>query len=171
MLNGLEKGNQLRTEGWLSDNQKIATTMKEALQRAEDNLKLRSEVADFNRQSINTTNREKAQLEATRLKSNWSSWDEFLKGIESDWKTKIDENNQFSKQFQVKVGTDAAQKWYSQVMSKLEADKKAWEADTKNDGKDYYDNNPASKLFSTLANYRYKAMINELMAKAYNQSY
>jgi hypothetical protein len=43
----------------------------------------RSEVANFNRASMNQTNREKAQLEATRLKSNWQSIDNFLQGVES----------------------------------------------------------------------------------------
>lgn len=52
----------------------------------------RSDVANFNRASINQTNRERAQLEATRVNKNWRSWDNFLGGIEQRVRQRADEN-------------------------------------------------------------------------------
>ena len=73
----------LEYQGFLADDKEIKRTQEAALARQEDNMARRSDVANFNRASMNQTNREKAQLEATRLKSNWQSIDNFLQGIES----------------------------------------------------------------------------------------
>lgn len=73
----------LEYQGFLADDKEIKRTQEAALARQEDNMARRSEVSNFNRASINQTNREKAQLEATRLRHNWQSVDNFLQGIES----------------------------------------------------------------------------------------
>lgn len=73
----------LEQSGFLADDKAIEQSKQAALGRQEDNMARRSDVANFNRASINQTNREKSQLEATRLKSNWQSIDNFLQGVES----------------------------------------------------------------------------------------
>ena len=92
MLEGQMQANKLQTEGFLADDQEIKRTKAEALARQEDNMARRSEVANFNRASINQTNRERARLEATRVNKNWRSWDNFLGGIESRMRQRYDED-------------------------------------------------------------------------------
>lgn len=94
MLEGHRQANDLQTQGFLADDQEIKRTQAEALARQEDNMARRSEVTNFNRASINQTNREKAQLEATRVNKNWRSWDNFLEGIGTQLRTRADENRQ-----------------------------------------------------------------------------
>ena len=81
----------LEYQGFLADNNEIKRTQEAALARQEDNMARRSEVANFNRASMNQTNREKAQLEATRLKRNWQSVDNFLQGVEGRLRTNLAE--------------------------------------------------------------------------------
>lgn len=76
----------LQYQGFLADDKEILRTKQEALKRQEDNIARRTDTANFNRASINQANRELAQVEAGRLKSNWQSRDNFLSGIESDLK-------------------------------------------------------------------------------------
>lgn len=81
-------------QGFLADNNEIRRTREAALARQEDNMARRSEVANFDRASINQTNRERAELAATRLRRNWQSVDNFLQGVESRLRGKIAENQQ-----------------------------------------------------------------------------
>ena len=76
----------LQYQGFLADDKEILRTKQEALKRQEDNIARRTDIANFNRASINQTNRELAQIEAGRLKSNWHSRDNFLSGVEADLK-------------------------------------------------------------------------------------
>lgn len=76
----------LQYQGFLADDKEILRTKQEALKRQEDNIARRTDTANFNRASINQANRELAQIEAGRLKSNWQSRDNFLSGIEADLK-------------------------------------------------------------------------------------
>ncbi len=76
----------LQYQGFLADDKEILRTKQEALKRQEDNTARRTDTANFNRASINQANRELAQIEAGRLKSNWQSRDNFLSGIEADLK-------------------------------------------------------------------------------------
>lgn len=91
MLDANRQATALQTQADAADNQEIKRTAAEALTRVEDNMARRSEVANFNRASMNQTNRERAQLEASRLKSNWQSWDNYLQGIESRFRQKQQE--------------------------------------------------------------------------------
>lgn len=129
MLEGQRQANQLQTEGFLADDQEIRRTKAEALARQEDNMARRSEVANFNRASINQTNRERAQLEATRLKSNWQSWDNFLAGLETRWRTRLDENRERANNFYDKLATSQAEDWYNQVMEPADRAYAAWQKD------------------------------------------
>lgn len=127
MLEGQRQANQLQTEGFLADDQEIRRTQAEALTRQEDNMARRSEVANFNRASINQTNRERAQLEATRLKSNWQSWDNFLQGFESRIRTRAYENRERANNFYDKLATNQAENWYNTVMEPADRTYAAWQ--------------------------------------------
>lgn len=126
MLEGQKYANQLQTEGFLADDQEIKRTKAEALARTEDNMARRSEVANFNRASINQTNREKAQLKASQIKSNWQSWDNFLSGIESRWLQRAEENRALSNQFREQIAMDNATRWYNRVMEDANKAKDEW---------------------------------------------
>lgn len=127
MLEGQRQANQLQAEGFLADDQEIRRTQAEALARQEDNMARRSEVANFNRASINQTNRERAQLEATRLKSNWQSWDNFLQGFESRIRTRMDENRERANNFYDKLSASQAEEWYNTVMEPADRAYAAWQ--------------------------------------------
>lgn len=129
MLEGQRQANQLQAEGFLADDQEIRRTKAEALARQEDNMARRSEVANFNRTSINQTNRERAQLEATRLKSNWQSWDNFLQGFESRIRARADENRERANNFYDKLSTNQAEEWYNTAMSPADRAYTAWQKD------------------------------------------
>ncbi len=85
-LDANRQATDLQYQGFLADDKEILRTKQEALKRQEDNIARRTDTANFNRASINQANRELAQIEAGRLKSNWQSRDNFLSGIESDLK-------------------------------------------------------------------------------------
>lgn len=127
MLEGQRQANQLQAEGFLADDQEIRRTQAEALARQEDNMARRSEVANFNRASINQTNRERAQLEATRLKSNWQSWDNFLQGFESRIRTRMDKNRERANNFYDKLSASQAEEWYNTVMEPADRAYAAWQ--------------------------------------------
>lgn len=85
-LDANRQATDLQYQGFLADDKEILRTKQEALKRQEDNIARRTDTANFNRASINQSNRELAQIEAGRLKSNWQSRDNFLSGIEADLK-------------------------------------------------------------------------------------
>lgn len=91
-LDANRQARDLEYQGFLADDKEIKRTQAEALARQEDNMARRSEVANFNRASINQTNREIDQLEATRLKQNWQSVDNYLKGVEDRFRITLAEN-------------------------------------------------------------------------------
>lgn len=91
-LEANRQATELQYQGFLADDKEILRTMQEAKKRQEDNIARRSDVANFNRASINQTNRELAQIEAERRKSNWQSIDNFTSGIESDLKEQANYN-------------------------------------------------------------------------------
>lgn len=122
MLEGQRHANQLQTEGFLMDDQEIKRTQAEALARQEDNMARRSDVANFNRASINQTNRERAQLKASRIKSDWQSWDNFLQGVESRLRLRNEENRARVNDFYDRIEATQAEKWYNDVMEKANAE-------------------------------------------------
>lgn len=85
-LDANRQATDLQYQGFLADDKEILRTKQEALKRQEDNIARRTDTANFNRASINQANRELAQIEAGKLKSNWQSRDNFLSGIEADLK-------------------------------------------------------------------------------------
>lgn len=93
-LDANRQATDLERQGFLADDAEIKRTKVESLKRAEDNIARRTDIANFNRASINQTNRELAQLEGTRLKQNWQSIDNFLQGIEGRMRNRQDINKQ-----------------------------------------------------------------------------
>lgn len=88
-LDANRQARDLEYQGFLADDKEIKRAQIEALARQEDNMARRSDVANFNRASINQTNRERSQLEATRLKQNWQSLDNYLQSLESRLRTNL----------------------------------------------------------------------------------
>lgn len=97
-LDANRQATDLQYQGFLADDKEILRTKQEALKRQEDNIARRTDTANFNRASINQANREIAQIEAGRLKSNWQSRDNFLSGIESDLKEQATYNKLLKRQ-------------------------------------------------------------------------
>lgn len=109
-LDANRQARELEHQGFLADDQEIRRTKAEALTRQEDNMARRSEVSNFNRASINQTNREKSQLEATRLKSNWQSIDNFLQGVESRLRYNTENRKNLSQQVALSEVSDEYQR-------------------------------------------------------------
>lgn len=109
-LDANRQARELEHQGFLADDQEIRRTKAEALTRQEDNMARRSEVSNFNRASINQTNREKSQLEATRLKSNWQSIDNFLQGVESRLRYDAENRRSLSQQVALSEAQDEYQR-------------------------------------------------------------
>lgn len=126
MLEGQRHANQLQAEGFLMDDQEIKRTQGEALMRQEDNMARRSDVANFNRASINQTNRERAQLKATRINRDWQSWDNFLQGIESRMRLRNEENRTKVNDFYDRLDAEQAESWYNTVMEPANRELDAW---------------------------------------------
>lgn len=173
MLEGQRQANQLQAEGFLADDQEIRRTQAEALARQEDNMARRSEVANFNRASINQTNRERAQLKATRLKSNWQSWDNFLQGVESRIRTRMDENKERTNNFYDKLSADQAEEWYSTVTEPARADLLAWSKSDEGRNADYTEWKDWDRYQKHMkeARARANAMIYQGMADRYGWHY
>lgn len=135
MLDGQRQANELQYQGFLADDREVQRTKGEALARTEDNMARRSDIRNFNHASINQTNRERAQLEATRLKSNWQSRDNFLSGVEQRMRTKIEENRYNKNAFELGLAEDQANDLLTQA-GKINQDAyERWLAYTDKDGK------------------------------------
>lgn len=126
-------------QGFLADDKEILRTQQEALKRQEDNAARRSAVANFNRESINKTNREIADLEATRLKSNWQSTDNYLAGIEQRLRANYETNKARRQQFAMQTAQDDINNQYEDALLKSQQDFYKWSIDPANTGKSPYE--------------------------------
>lgn len=113
MLDANRQANDLQYQKFLANDREILRTQQEALKRQEDNTARKSQVTNADRASINATNREIAQLEATRLNRNWQSWDNYLQGVEDKFNTR-----RALRQNDAKEALAAA---YQDAVSKLDA--------------------------------------------------
>ena len=118
----------LEYQGFLADDKEIKRTQEAALARQEDNMARRSEVSNFNRASINQTNREKAQLEATRLRRNWQSVDNFLQGIESRLRTRLETDRERRNNFRLQTGVSDVETRYQDAIQGIIDDARNWQA-------------------------------------------
>lgn len=127
-LDADRQARDLEYQGFLADNNEIKRTREAALARQEDNMARRSEVANFNRASINQTGREKAQLQATNLKKNWESVDNFLQGIEGRLRTKRLEDTERRNNFRLQTSVSNIDSKYQDLTKQATNDVSAWMA-------------------------------------------
>lgn len=106
---------QLEAEGFLADDAEILRTKQEALKRQEDNKARRVQTANDNMTSIMQAIREKAQVEALRLKQNFDSTNNFLADIE----TRIRNNNEEKRQLAQNAALQGASSEYQQAYQNL----------------------------------------------------
>ncbi len=109
MLEGQRSANDLQYQGFLADDKEIKRTQAEALQRQEGNIARRSALANENRDAIIANNQAVAQLEASRIKQNWNSVDNYLKGIEGRMRQRLTENRDRRNQFLMQTGQFSSQ--------------------------------------------------------------
>ena len=107
-----DKAMEQQYQGFLADNNRIIQRNDLKLQAIWDNMARRSAVANDNRASINQTNREKAQLEAARLKLNNESWNNFMKEMSN----RIRANNEQLASLRRYTSQQAAATQYEQTL-------------------------------------------------------
>ena len=129
MLEGYDGANKLQQEGYLLDNQEIKRTQGEALKRREDNIARRTAGANKNREAIIKNNQALAQLEASRLKMNWGSLDDYLKELitnikqedldnKSRWQSLYLNNTEFAADLERQKNLQNVQQAYRTWLSK-----------------------------------------------------
>lgn len=128
ILDANRQASDLEHQGFLADDKEILRTRQEALKRQEDNIARRSATANENRLSINKTNREKAELEATRLKSNWQSRDNFLQGIEGRLRSKFERDKERRNNFKLQTALSDINQQYQDVVRNANAVVEKWKA-------------------------------------------
>ncbi len=126
MLEGQRLANNLQYQGFLADDREIRRTQAEALQRQENNTQRRTEIANKNREAIITNNQNIAQLEAARIKQNWNSIDNYLRGVEGRVIQSLTENRNRRNQFDLQVSNDEAEAWGRQAMQQLYNQFESW---------------------------------------------
>ena len=109
MLEGQRHANDLQYQGFIADDREIKRTQAEALKRQEDNIARRSKLANDNMDAIIENNQILAQLEASRLKQNWTSIDNYLQGVENSTRQRIAENRKRRNQFALQAGQLSAE--------------------------------------------------------------
>lgn len=142
-LDANRQATDLERQGFLADNAEIKRTKAEALRRQEDNIARRSEVANFNRASINQTNRELAQLEGARLKQNWQSVDNFLAGLEGRVRQRLEADKERKTNFRLQTAQQDINDQYQEAIQKAQDAASKWQKDPAN----------ASKTLSEMPNY------------------
>ena len=134
-LQANSQATNLEHQGFLADDNEIKRTKAEALKRQEDNAARRSEVANFNRASINQTNRELAQLEATRLKQNWQSANNFLSGFEGRLRQRMEEDRKRKQAFYMDASQDDIDNQYYDAIYKAQGKAAEWKQQAGNENK------------------------------------
>ena len=142
-LDANRQATDLERQGFLADDAEIKRTKAEALRRQEDNVARRSEVANFNRASINQTNRELAQLEGARLKQNWQSVDNFLAGLEGRVRQRAEADRERRTNFRLQTAQQDIDDQYQDVLQKAQDAATKWQKSPEN----------ASKTLSEMPNY------------------
>lgn len=142
-LDANRQATNLERQGFLADDAEIKRTKAEALRRQEDNIARRSEVANFNRASINQTNRELAQLEGARLKQNWQSVDNFLAGLEGRVRQRLEADKERKTNFRLQTVQQDINDQYQEAVQKAQDAASKWQKDPAN----------TSKTLSEMPNY------------------
>lgn len=92
------KGNQLRAQGDLADNNMINETAEKALQLQFDNTARRSAVANQNRKALIDADKARHDIEAARMTANWTSVENYLKGLENKFNQSQDQRRNLAYQ-------------------------------------------------------------------------
>lgn len=144
MLEGQRSANDLQYQGFLADDKEIKRTQAEALQRQEGNIARRSALANENRDAIIANNQAVAQLEASGVKQNWNSVDNYLQGVEGRMRQRIAENRDRRNQFLMQTGQFSAQQERKHRMNEIMNAFRAYTAQPGNETKTLTDFNNAT---------------------------
>lgn len=161
MYEGQSKAIELQHLGFLADDKEIRRTQAEALKKQEDNRARRTALRNENTDSIISNNQAIAQLEASRLKQNWSSQDAYNQGIESRWRQDIAEKNDRSNQFALSVASDEVEDFRRNAMNQLRDKYKQWQAADPEDRK-----NSTFTDWATLNSDSYSRAVQDITAYA-----
>ena len=144
MLEGQRSANDLQYQGFIADDREIKRTQAEALQRQEGNIARRSALANENRDAIISNNQAVAQLEASRIKQNWNSVDNYLQGVEARTRQRLTENRDRRNQFLMQTGQFSAQQERKSRMNEIMNAFRAYTAQPGNETKTLTDFNNAT---------------------------
>lgn len=178
-LEGQRAANDLQYQGFIADDKEIKRTQAEALKRQEDNIARRSQLANSNRDAIIDNNQAIAQLEANRLKMNWTSVDEYLKEVQSRIIKRATENRQKRQSAYLQaselINKDTRQSALNQVNAKY----LAWKSLPGNSNKTTYQYNLETNgeyqraLNDINTNYQWQTLnsAEDIFGKAYKGNY
>ena len=145
MLEGQRHANDLQYQGFIADDREIKRTQAEALKRQEDNIARRSKLANDNMDAIIANNQALAQLEASRLKQNWTSIDNYLQGFEGRIGQRIAEDRKRRIQFALQTGQLSAEQERKRRINEVMDYYRAYKAQPGNENKTLSDFNYATQ--------------------------
>lgn len=126
-LEGQRIANDTRLKGSMIDNEAIKKSNEDRFNLIKELMYYNDKmVYRPNKKSINQTDRERAQLGATRLKFNQQSQDNFSAGIETRLRTRLDENRERANNFYDKVEMDNATRLYNDYKSEAYTAAQEW---------------------------------------------
>lgn len=134
-LDANRQANELQRKGFLSDDAEIKRTKAEALKRQEDNIARRTEVANFNRASVNQTNRELAQLKASTMKANQQSVNNYLTEVEGRVRDAVEKDIERRKTFKLSASQQAIDNQYYEVLQDIQDKADKWKNQPENANK------------------------------------
>ena len=145
MLEGQIHANDLQYQGFIADDREIKRTQAEALKRQEDNIARRSKLANDNMDAIIENNQILAQLEASRLKQNWTSIDNYLQGFEGRIGQRIADDRKRRIQFALQAGQLSAEQERKRRINEVMDYYRAYKAQPGNENKTLSDFNYATQ--------------------------
>lgn len=134
-LEANRQANELQRKGFLSDDAEIKKTKAEALKRQEDNIARRTEVANFNRASVNQTNRELAQLKASTMKANQQSVNNYLTEVEGRVRDTVEKDIERGKTFKLSSAQQDIENQYYEVLQDIQDKADKWKNQPENANK------------------------------------
>lgn len=134
-LDANRQANELQRKGFLSDDAEIKKTKAEALKRQEDNIARRTEVANFNRASVNNTNRELAQLKASTMKANQQSINNYLTEVEGRVRDAVEKDIERRKTFKLSASQQDIDNQYYEVLQDIQDKAEKWKKTPGNESK------------------------------------
>lgn len=145
-LDATRQANDLQYQGFITDDREIKRTQAEELKRQEDNIARRSALANENTDAILANNQAIAQLEASRLKQNWNSDDNYIKGLVARTRQRFDEDRNRQEQFAIQVGSSEADQWKESAIQQLRDQYKKWDPERKKTFSDWVTQNYESYI-------------------------